>query len=1024
MQRRWPTYLRAVLAALTLAAIVVGVPLLLVREVGWPLPSAIPSWDDVSRSITTGSIADATIIKALAVLVWLAWANFASGAVIEGAAVARGGVARRVAGLGPAQHLAANLIATISLAITLLTRPAAAASAAPTDLRLAVASSSVEHGPQLLDLTRCEPTASSIGRNGSGVAGHETVTLSASVTQYEVQRGDTLWDVSDRLLGDGMRWREIRDINIGRQQPDGTVIGADTEDLEPGWVLSVPGSRAAQPGAASSVLPAAADDGDQVVVERGDTLWDLADELLDDPYRWPEIYEENRGDPQPDGRALIDPDLIQPGWVLDLPPAHVVEMDGAPPPTEQVQLPVDEAADPPVASVEATPDAAEASELTADVAADEAEDEQASTAPAVVESRAPTSTPEPSSSTSAEVAAEDGADDIALVPIAAAGTVAAGLVLTLDRIRRARLRRRQPHHRIPLPTGEEAAAERRLRAHGDVDRDRLLNLALRELSGHYEDHRAAPPVVLASHGPADVAVHLDAASDASPDGWQRHDRDHTWSRHRPADLNAYETHLGTPARFPALVTIGALSGGRVGLLNLAHTGCLHVDGLDAEARRLMAAWALELATTPRADALDVVTVGLDDLPDGLERLQRLADADELREVLSQPHTNGKTNLPRTVIVAAGLPSDVAVLLRTTSEFRSDLVAVVSGMQPRSGNWVVQLDGHGRARLEPEGIAFDLLDLGPEAARMTAKLIEQALHDPEQLVQLPDDEPTTIDLAVNEPDEQDTSPAHDLTVEPTTEVRVLGPVAIVGAVEPFRTNKTIELIVYLALRRSGATADTILEALWPGQQPRPARLYTEASRARRALGTAPDGSPHFPDAELGRYRLADSVALDHDRFKSAVGAARRDPDSAIDHLRRALLLVRGVPLSATATEYSWATNEFYALAQEVVDAAHDLAQLSLAAEQYDDAIWAAERGLLADPLAEVLVRDIMEAAAATGNTSRVHAAMNRLRRAVSGEADANDADDWLHPETLNCFRRLIQPRLDMQSGTGRPVPSAH
>ncbi len=118
-----------------------------------------------------------------------------------------------------------------------------------------------------------------------------------------------------------------------------------------------------------------------------------------------------------------------------------------------------------------------------------------------------------------------------------------------------------------------------------------------------------------------------------------------------------------------------------------------------------------------------------------------------------------------------------------------------------------------------------------------------------------------------------------------------------------------------------------------------------------------------------------------------------------------MLVRGVPLSATATEYAWATNELYALAQEVVDAAHDLAQLCLAAERYDDAIWAAERGLLADPLAEVLVRDLMEAAAATGNTARVHAAMTRLRRQVAEDGDANDADDWLHPETVAMFEEL-------------------
>jgi hypothetical protein len=71
-----------------------------------------------------------------------------------------------------------------------------------------------------------------------------------------------------------------------------------------------------------------------------------------------------------------------------------------------------------------------------------------------------------------EAEGSEQADDVALVPIAAAGTLAAGLVLTLDRIRRARLRRRQPHHRIPLPTGDQVDAERRLRACGCRKYDR------------------------------------------------------------------------------------------------------------------------------------------------------------------------------------------------------------------------------------------------------------------------------------------------------------------------------------------------------------------------------------------------------------------------------------------------------------------------------------------------------------------------------------------------------------------------
>jgi DNA-binding SARP family transcriptional activator len=56
------------------------------------------------------------------------------------------------------------------------------------------------------------------------------------------------------------------------------------------------------------------------VVRRGDTLFDLAAAYLGDGDRWPEIYALNRGTHFPRvGGTLTDPDVIYPGWTLDLP---------------------------------------------------------------------------------------------------------------------------------------------------------------------------------------------------------------------------------------------------------------------------------------------------------------------------------------------------------------------------------------------------------------------------------------------------------------------------------------------------------------------------------------------------------------------------------------------------------------------------------------------------------------------------------------------------------------------------------
>ncbi|MES3006580.1 MAG: LysM peptidoglycan-binding domain-containing protein [Pseudomonadota bacterium] len=53
------------------------------------------------------------------------------------------------------------------------------------------------------------------------------------------------------------------------------------------------------------------------VVKEGDTLWDISSVFLEDPWRWPEIWQVNS--------AISDPDLIYPGDTLSL-----VYQDGSP----------------------------------------------------------------------------------------------------------------------------------------------------------------------------------------------------------------------------------------------------------------------------------------------------------------------------------------------------------------------------------------------------------------------------------------------------------------------------------------------------------------------------------------------------------------------------------------------------------------------------------------------------------------------------------------------------------------------
>ncbi len=77
--------------------------------------------------------------------------------------------------------------------------------------------------------------------------------------------------------------------------------------------VSVPITATPNPSSARTAVVQAPHDGIH------DSLWRIARRHLGDGARWPEIYQLNKGHPQPDGGTLTMPSLIQPGWILQLP---------------------------------------------------------------------------------------------------------------------------------------------------------------------------------------------------------------------------------------------------------------------------------------------------------------------------------------------------------------------------------------------------------------------------------------------------------------------------------------------------------------------------------------------------------------------------------------------------------------------------------------------------------------------------------------------------------------------------------
>lgn len=120
---------------------------------------------------------------------------------------------------------------------------------------------------------------------------------------YTVRRGDTLWGIAARLLGDGARWPQL--LRVHNDNAALGLGGATIQDphrLRPGQVLLL---RPAGAGEDREAL--------EWRVARGDTLWRIADRLYGDGRLWPLLQQAN---------GLPRPDHLLPGQRLRVPPAR------------------------------------------------------------------------------------------------------------------------------------------------------------------------------------------------------------------------------------------------------------------------------------------------------------------------------------------------------------------------------------------------------------------------------------------------------------------------------------------------------------------------------------------------------------------------------------------------------------------------------------------------------------------------------------------------------------------------------
>ncbi|MFF4143857.1 BTAD domain-containing putative transcriptional regulator [Streptomyces sp. NPDC001698] len=237
-------FVKAFLAFLALLVLLVGVPLALATQIGWPLPHGVPSLDWLQQEITVQ-----TFLSILTVVVWLAWAQFTACVLVEMKAALSGvGVPGRVPGAGPSQLLARQLVAALLLV------GATAASLTPGLSQLGhglegnqkgtvAAAQQTPGGLFGQQREQAANTAAAVAEQAASVAA-KAEAKQGDTKYYRIQppegrHHDSLWEIAQRHLGDGRRYKEIYQLNKDRVQPDGSRL-SEASLIRPGWIMEMP----------------------------------------------------------------------------------------------------------------------------------------------------------------------------------------------------------------------------------------------------------------------------------------------------------------------------------------------------------------------------------------------------------------------------------------------------------------------------------------------------------------------------------------------------------------------------------------------------------------------------------------------------------------------------------------------------------------------------------------------------------------------------------------------------------------
>lgn len=624
--------IRGVGALIVLVALLVGAPLALLAWVGNPWPAG--GWSEVQL------LTNRTIIGALAVVGWLAWAQMAACILIELAGAVRGKAPQQVRFASGGQQQLARVLVTSVVALGIgvgTVGPSLAATTAVT--------SQPETAPT---------TSQTVERRDvTQVAPGPTVTI---------DRDTTVWKLAEVHLDDGSRWRELLDMNRGHALSDGIALTQATQTIPAGSTLRLPASAHLndEPTNQLNQLDDQQDRQDRsdgsYTVKPNDTLWEIAETKLDDPTRYMELYEASTGTVQPGGEHLVDPDHIEVGWKITVPGGGSTSHDGDRDRNHGnrggQEGPGNDQGNQGGGTGEETP---ETPNLISENQGQQGDQGQQGGEADGTEEQNPTA--ETPGDQSVDDAGDEASDESVLdaawvLPgLTGGGVLLAGaLFLGLQRRRRAQFRARRPGRAIAAPPTELAPTEMTISAAGGpvAATVAFMDEALRRLAEHARTHQAEMPPLAAVQLHEDlVTLHLSGPADL-PAPWEGSpDRLH-WSCSTGAEVEDLgPDHGWAEAPYPMLVTIGVDDGdtttappvggtdrhshhgdrrGDLWLLNCEELGTLEVVGDPTRAGDFARHLAAQLAVNPWTHQVSVDCVGIAQETEGLGDRIRYYDA--------------------------------------------------------------------------------------------------------------------------------------------------------------------------------------------------------------------------------------------------------------------------------------------------------------------------------------------------------------------------------------------------------------